>query len=67
MERNGWVTVAADSGRTKTVSITQAGMHLLASANDAWNEAQQDVLEHLGADAIATLDAWLEALTDPPG
>lgn len=66
MERNGWVTVATESGRTRTVSITRSGTHLLASASDAWNEAQQDVLERLGADAIGTLDGWLNQLTDTP-
>lgn len=65
MERNGWVeSDSAPSGRTKTVSLTESGVEMLASANDAWSAAQSDVLGMLGPDAINILDVWLDAATE---
>lgn len=65
MQRNGWVEAdSATSGRTKTVSITDAGTDVLASANEAWNLAQQEVVELLGDGAIETLDAWLASAAE---
>ncbi len=64
MERNGWIAaVSAPSGRTKSVSITEQGVEMLASADTAWTDAQDQIMEILGPDALATLDGWLDRLS----
>ncbi len=63
MERNGWIkTDSSPSGRTTGVSITSRGVDMLASADAAWANAQQQVMKLLGPDAVGTLDTWLENL-----
>lgn len=63
MRSNGWIeTDSTPTGRTKTVSITTSGTEMFASANDAWGEAQSEVMNLLGPGAIDTLDTWLASV-----
>jgi DNA-binding MarR family transcriptional regulator len=61
MQNRGWVSVAQSSatGRTMSVTITDAGIAAFTSADTAWRRAQADAARMLGPDAAATLDQWL--------
>jgi DNA-binding MarR family transcriptional regulator len=66
MERKGWVArESSPSGRANSVAITEQGISVLASAREAWADAQAYVVELLGSDSPATIDSWLKALATP--
>ncbi len=68
MEESGWITASETSptGRFMAVTITPAGKQKLAGARAAWIDAQAAALQVLGADAVGTLDTWLDGLQEPP-
>ena len=55
-------TSTSSSGRSLAVAITAAGTDVLASAEHAWRETQEGLLERLGPEAPAVLGSWLGAL-----
>ena len=59
-----WVEVAevSPTGRSMAFVVTPEGARALASARDAWAEAQASVVGSLGPETAATLDAWLDGL-----
>jgi DNA-binding MarR family transcriptional regulator len=61
MQKKGWVAVAETSatGRTMSVTITDAGRAAFTSAGTAWRRAQAGAARMLGPDAAPTLDQWL--------
>ena len=65
MEGRGWIAPSETSatGRSMTVVITEEGSTTLASADVAWSEAQEDLVEAMGSEAASTIDAWLGGLT----
>ena len=65
MEKRGYVRTAETSptGRSQRVVITRAGEAALGQAEQAWREVQNSIAAQLGADAVPTLDSWLESLT----
>lgn len=64
LQSRDWVrtTSTSSSGRSLAVAITAAGTDVLASADHAWRETQEGLLERLGAEAPAVLGSWLGAL-----
>jgi DNA-binding MarR family transcriptional regulator len=63
MEQNGWIMVeSSPSRRAVSVALTDKGMAILAEARTAWAPAQTHVVDLLGSDSPATIDAWLAAL-----
>ncbi len=65
MEDRGWVTPKETSatGRSMTVVITELGSAILGSSEDAWSDAQAELVEAMGSDSTGTIDAWLGELT----
>jgi DNA-binding MarR family transcriptional regulator len=64
MEDRDWVSVeSSPSGRTMSVEITKAGIHVLAEARTAWEHAQASVVQLLGSDSPTTIDTWVTALS----
>ena len=65
LQERGWVdtTDTSASGRSLAVAITGAGTATLAAAEQAWTQTQESLVDRLGADTPAILDAWLTALT----
>jgi DNA-binding MarR family transcriptional regulator len=61
----GWVVLAAGAdGRSRSVTITQAGRDKRAEAQRRWKVAQQHINELLGADRVLALHALVdESLT----
>lgn len=61
LQSRGWVEAAevSPSGRSMTVTITSDGVRAFTSARAAWDEAQTSVMDALGSEAPATIDAWL--------
>lgn len=59
-----WVEVAevSPTGRSMAFVATPEGARALASAREAWAEAQASVAGPLGPSASATIDAWLDHL-----
>jgi len=64
MEDRGWIAPEETSatGRSMTVTITEAGKAKLATADAAWNDAQSALVDAMGPTAAATIDAWLDML-----
>ncbi len=64
----GWVarTDISATGRALAVAITDAGIDILARANQAWHQAQATLTAALHSDAASTVDEWLSALTSHP-
>jgi DNA-binding MarR family transcriptional regulator len=64
MRDRGWVETAevSPTGRSMAFAATPDGARVLASAREAWAEAQASVAGPLGPGAPATLDAWLDGL-----
>jgi DNA-binding MarR family transcriptional regulator len=64
MRERGWIEPAERSpaGRTKTVAITAAGSKAFINARRAWGEAQDAVVDALGAGAPTAVDGWLAGL-----
>ena len=50
------------SGRSLTVTTTEAGTALLAAADGAWTEAQRALVDRVGPAAPGILDTWLSSL-----
>ena len=67
LQERGWVrsTDRSASGRSRAVTITEAGTTALARADEAWTECQASVVDRLGPEAAVTLDRWLTSLTTP--
>ena len=71
----GWVEVGAgDSGRSRLVSITEAGRAKRAEAQAAWKRAQLSLNAALGIERVSQLHALIDdslaalhAATDPTG
>ena len=61
MQIKGWVAVTQTSatGRSMSVTITDAGRAAFAGAGTTWRRAQADAAMMLGPDAVSTLDQWL--------
>lgn len=63
VQAHGWVMVEAGTDkRSKTVSISQAGLETLQNAEPFWETAQQHIANALGGDGQANLDARLDDL-----
>lgn len=64
LETRGWVETAerSETGRSMTFVITAAGVEMLAHADQAWAEVQDDTVARLGVGAAAQLDVWLTEL-----
>ena len=61
MKANGWLEViAAEDGRAQPFRLTARGKRLLDRAQPAWEQAQNQAREVLGADAMAVIS---EAVT----
>ena len=60
----GWVEAVevSPTGRSMAFVATPEGARALASAREAWAEAQASVVGSLGPETTATLDAWLDRL-----
>ena len=60
----GWVEAAevSPTGRSMAFAATPKGARVLASAREAWAEAQASVMGSLGQGSPATIDAWLDDL-----
>ena len=52
-----------DDRRIRRVLVTRQGEQALADARPAWKRAQQAVNDTLGADTVAALHDWLDAVT----
>lgn len=64
VEGRGWVETAerSETGRSMTFVITAAGVEMLAHADEAWAEIQEDTVGRLGVGVAAQLDLWLSDL-----
>lgn len=65
----GWLTVSAGKdARSRLVQVTEAGHRKRAEGQLAWEQAQLDLNERLGAERVASLhnllDAFVECLDD---
>jgi DNA-binding MarR family transcriptional regulator len=67
MEAHGLIEATATSptGRSTRFGITEHGRKTLASAPDAWRQAQSSLISKLGDGAATTLDAWIAELNAP--
>jgi len=57
MRAHGWLEVVpGEDARTQSFRVTTAGKRLLEKAIPAWEKAQQQAKEMLGAEGVAVLD-----------
>lgn len=57
LKKNGWVDVTAgETGRSRSLEISNAGRQLLADAEPLWMAAQQQAEALLGAEGPAAID-----------
>ena len=64
VERSGWVSIEAVSGRAKAAQLTDAGRNVMRQAEADWAGAQDDLLGAIGADAWTALRGTLGRLTE---
>jgi DNA-binding MarR family transcriptional regulator len=65
IERHGWISLAAsDHGRARQAALTDAGRALLAEAEGAWAECQDEVVEAIGPAQWQALAAQLSQLVE---
>ncbi len=62
VEAEGWVSVAAGTGKTKLASLTEAGRAALADAEADWAAVQERIASEMGAEWGA-LQKGLAAIT----
>lgn len=62
LERQGWVRITDGAGRAKLAAITDTGRAALLAATPAWEKVQGGLVDALGADAWAVLQAQLRVL-----
>ncbi len=68
MRAQNWLEVVpGDDARTQSFRLTAQGKRLLERAIPAWEKAQQQVKEMLGADAVAVLDRAAKKLGNASG
>ncbi|NYT39282.1 MarR family transcriptional regulator [Sphingomonas sp. R-74633] len=62
LEKLGWVTVRAGSGRTKLATLTPAGHAAMTGAEPDWEKVQGRVEAGMGSELLRGLDLGLQAL-----